>query len=355
MTLATAWKWSWPNSFFLRHSPGFHLVSAFIQPLRGLDFFWAIQVKNKNWLAAFTNYMRHETMLTKYTCNKAIYVAHEWVAWLDENGIFYADACPEIAIKFMRAKTAHQAKSSVNGKLWAMKKMYDWTRAQGLARNNPFEAVTRPRVGGRTIAYVPSMHAVERLLEQPDTQQHLGIRDRACLELLYGAGIRARELLNIRLRDLNLKDQYVIVKGKGGHERLAIFGGAAQYWLGQYLVVRASIPSTTGIAGRHQLFIHRRGAMNYDMLRAMIRFYAARAGLSLISAHSLRHAFATHMYQRGADIRAIQLMLGHAHLQTTTIYAHALTHEMHDMVETHHPRGSLYNGGSQSRLATVRW
>lgn len=85
--------------------------------------------------------------------------------------------------------------------------------------------------------------------------------------------------------------------------------------------------------------------MNYDMLRAMIRFYATRAGFSLISAHSLRHAFATHMYQRGADIRAIQLMLGHAHLQTTTIYAHALTHEMRDMVEAHHPRGALYQGG----------
>ena len=82
--------------------------------------------------------------------------------------------------------------------------------------------------------------------------------------------------------------------------------------------------------------------MNYEMLRNMVNGYAASAGFGLISAHSLRHAFATHLYQRGVNIRVIQELLGHAHLETTTIYAHALTHEMHDLLEIHHPRGTLY-------------
>lgn len=304
---------------------------------------------NENWLQAFDKHLRSETSLTRRSCNKAMYTANAWVAWLDEHGKDWPEASTETGRQYLRAQCADLAKNTVSGKIWVLKKMYNWSREQNLIPNNPFVGLSGPRTGPRSIAYVPSIHAMARLMEQPDTTTHLGLRDRACLELLYGAGIRAQELLGIRLNCLNLKDRYVHVKGKGGKERLAIFGETAQWWLEQYLSVRRAISIGKGPIGQ-KLFIHRRGAMNYEMLRTMVNGYATSAGFGLISAHSLRHAFATHLYQRGVNIRVIQELLGHAHLETTTIYAHALTHEMHDLLEIHHPRGTLYESKKRALM-----
>ena len=309
--------------------------------------------KNENWLRAFDRHLRSETSLTKRSCNKAMYTANAWVAWLDEHGKAWLEASTETGKQYLRTQCMDLAKSTVSGKIWVLKKMYSWSREENLIPTNPFTGLSGPRTGPRSIAYVPSIYAMARLMEQPDTTTHLGLRNRACLELLYGSGIRAQELLDIRLNCLNLKDRYVIVKGKGGHERLAIFGEAAQWWLEQYLSVRGAIFIGKEPIGQ-KLFIHRRSAMSYEMLRTMVKDYANSAGFGMISAHSLRHAFATHLYQRGVNIRVIQQLLGHAYLETTTIYSHALTHEMHHLLEIHHPRGILYEQKKTATYVTVK-
>lgn len=301
--------------------------------------------KSYNGIDAFDEYIRFDVGLTRRSGDKALYAVQEWHQWLAEQGKDWTQAGTDLAVSFMRTQNARWSTSTVQRKLWAMRKFYAWACQQGLLTHNPFYSVKGPKTAQPYIAYVPSIPAVERLLEQPDTSTHLGIRDRACLELLYGAGIRSQELLDLRLWDLNLKDRYAVVKGKGGAQRLVVFGDAAQDWMRRYLEIRSFIPLASGrcrSCANERVFMHHRGPMNYDMLRSMVSGYACWAGFALITAHSLRHAFATHMYQRGANLRVIQMMLGHACLQTTTIYAHALTDHMHDLLAIHHPRGELY-------------
>lgn len=300
---------------------------------------------------AFDDHIRWEAGLTRRSRDKALYAIQEWQRWLNEQGKDWRQAGADLAATFICSQNERWSRSTVQRKFWAMRKLYAWAQEQGLVKRNPFSDVRGPQTGQRFIAYVPSIPAMDRLLEQPNIHTHRGIRDRAAMELLFGAGIRAQELLHLRLGDLHLKDRYAIVKGKGGQQRLVVFGDAAQEWMRRYLEIRSFIPIDTGSAsswGSQQVFVHHRGPMNYDMLRSLVSVYARRAGFPLITAHSLRHAFATHMYQRGANLRVIQEMLGHACLQTTTIYAHALTNHMHDLLAIHHPRGELYDPKKRS-------
>lgn len=307
--------------------------------------------KIANGIDAFNDHLRWETELSRSSADKALYAIFEWQRWLNEQGKDWRQAGADLAASFMCAQNERWSRSTVQRKFWAMRKLYTWAHEQGLVERNPFYGVMGPKARQRYIAYVPSVPAVDRLLELPDVHTHLGIRDRAAMELLYGAGIRAQELLHLRLQDLNLKDRYAIVKGKGGQQRLVVFGDAAQDWMLRYLEIRPFIPVDAERDSRRvsqHVFVHHRGPMNYDMLRSLVSHYAYKAGFPLITAHSLRHAFATHMYQRGANLRVIQMMLGHACLQTTTIYAHALTDHMHDLLAIHHPRGELYESKKRS-------
>jgi integrase/recombinase XerD len=184
---------------------------------------------------------------------------------------------------------------------------------------------------------------VEALLAAPDTATALGQRDRTMLELMYASGLRVSELVALTTLNLSLNEGIVRVLGKGRKERLVPFGEVARDWLQRYLAeARPAL-----LAGRQteDLFVTSSGphpgtAMSRVMFWMLVRRYAVQAGITApLSPHTLRHAFATHLLNHGADLRAVQLLLGHADISTTTIYTHVARERLKSLHAQHHPRG----------------
>lgn len=180
---------------------------------------------------------------------------------------------------------------------------------------------------------------VEGLLQAPDTDTPLGLRDRTMLELMYASGLRVTELVGLKSVHLSLSDGALRVTGKGAKERLVPFGEEAHGWIERYLAeARGPILNRQT---SDALFVTRRGGpMTRQMFWKLIKAHALRGGVQVpLSPHTLRHAFATHLLNHGADLRAVQLLLGHADISTTTIYTHVARERLKQLHARHHPRG----------------
>jgi integrase/recombinase XerD len=194
----------------------------------------------------------------------------------------------------------------------------------------------------RTIAALPrflSADEVDRLLEQPDVAAPKGLRDRALLETLYATGLRVSELANLRSSDLNLDVGYVTTMGKGSKERIVPLGEQAAGWLRRYLA--DGRPRLLSRRTSPRLFVSARrgGGLSRVAIWKLIAGYGRAAGfVAALSPHVLRHSFATHLLDRGADLRSIQLMLGHADLSTTQIYTHVIESRLRAIYDRFHPR-----------------
>jgi integrase/recombinase XerD len=180
---------------------------------------------------------------------------------------------------------------------------------------------------------------VEALLQAPDVDTPLGARDRAMLELMYASGLRVSELVTLKSVHLSLADGVLRVTGKGGKERLVPFGAEAQTWIERYLARARS--EILGEQRSDALFVTSRGGpMTRQMFWKLIKRHALAADIrSALSPHTLRHAFATHLLNHGADLRAVQMLLGHADISTTTIYTHVARERLRQLHARHHPRG----------------
>lgn len=234
--------------------------------------------------------------------------------------------------------------STAAARRWMLQRLYKWAQREELRPDDP--AIDFPRVSAvpRVPSYVPSVHQVERLLAAPDTTTALGVRDRTVMEVLYATGMRAAEIVGLRMHQVDRKDRVIRVLGKGSRERLVIYGLQASDWLERYLAGPRSVLI-------HHAFGHARPTdavfvnpsrllgMRYFHLRSLVRTHAQQAGLPLVTPHVLRHAFATHMQERGMDLRTLQMLLGHAHLSTTTIYIRTRREALQELLEKHHPRG----------------
>ena len=219
----------------------------------------------------------------------------------------------------------------------AISRLLAFLRGEGALANDPLAELGRPR-RRRKVPRVLSLQEVTTLIEAPD-ESPLGIRDRAMLEILYAAGMRVSELVALRLSDLQLESRTCRVQGKGRRERLALLGEPAVHWLSRYLEeVR---PRWQRGSGDEHVFISRRGTkLTRQSVWYRVRHYGRRAGVvQELTPHVLRHSFATHLLEGGADLRAIQEMLGHADIGTTEIYTHVSRKRLHDLVESRHPRG----------------
>jgi integrase/recombinase XerD len=181
---------------------------------------------------------------------------------------------------------------------------------------------------------------VDRLLAQPDVKTPRGLRDRALIELLYATGMRVSELLSLRPADVNLEASYLTCSGKGNKQRIVPIGDEAGDWVKRYL--REGRSALLGKRSSPRLFVNAKGG-GHGLTRVgfwkILKGYARQAGLTKgLSPHMLRHSFATHLLERGADLRAIQMMLGHADLSTTQIYTHVLEQRMRSIYDKFHPR-----------------
>lgn len=227
---------------------------------------------------------------------------------------------------------------SVARALSSLRQFFRYRVREGWAAEDPTALVDSP-VQGRRLPDTLSEADVDALLNAPDTQDELGLRDRAMLELMYAAGLRVSELIRATYEQLNLRQGVIHVVGKGGRERLVPVGETAIDWLLQY--GRFSRPAVLDGRPCDALFVTRRGnGMTRQNVWYMIRRYATIAGVhGHVSPHGLRHAFATHLLNHGADLRVVQMLLGHADLSTTQIYTHVARARLEALHAEHHPRG----------------
>lgn len=259
--------------------------------------------------------------------------------WLAGRGLAMDAAREHDLQAYMGARMADKGKAtSANRRLTVFKRYYRWALRERRIMADP----TLRLVPARQALRVPktlSESQVDALLAAPDLGTPLGLRDRAMLELMYASGLRVSELVAMKTFDLSLNDGVLRVLGKGNKERLVPFGQEARRWIERYLA--DARPVILGGQQTADFFVTSRGAgMTRAMFWVIVKKQAAAAGIHVpLSPHTLRHAFATHLLNHGADLRAVQLLLGHADISTTTIYTHVARERLKQLHAQHHPRG----------------
>jgi integrase/recombinase XerD len=229
---------------------------------------------------------------------------------------------------------------TVARQLVTLRNLFRFAQTQDLISVDPCINLESPKIR-RTLPGYLRLEEVERLLEQPDEKTPLGLRDRAMLEVLYSTGLRVSELISLRVSDLDAKVGCVRCIGKGDKERIVPVGRKALGIVEKYLrQARAQLCCKGKFAGSPALFVNRRGgALSRVGVWKILSAYGRRAGLRRpIKPHMLRHSFATHLLERGADLRSVQLMLGHADISTTQIYTHVVEERLKQIYKAHHPR-----------------
>jgi integrase/recombinase XerD len=265
-----------------------------------------------------------------------------FAGWLAESGgsIVGADGTAINAyLAHLHARPGGIKTTSQRRLMASLRRCYRWLRDQGRMQADPLLNIDKPRQAQR-FPKTLSEKQVEDLLNAPDVATPLGLRDRAMLELLYATGLRVSELVGIRLFELSLNDNVVRVMGKGSKERLVPLGEVAADWLRRYIASARTELLKQRVSDA--IFITVRGSgMTRQMFWNLIKKYALQVGIpqERISPHVLRHAFATHLLNHGADLRVVQLLLGHADISTTQVYTHVARERLKQLHHQHHPRG----------------
>jgi integrase/recombinase XerD len=232
--------------------------------------------------------------------------------------------------------------TSANRRLTVFKRYFRWALRERVVQADP----TLRMLAAKQSMRVPktlSEQQVELLLNAPDVHEPLGLRDRSMLELMYASGLRVSELVQLKTLHVSLNDHVLRIMGKGSKERLVPFGEEARVWLEKY--VQSARPAILGGRQTDDLFVSSSGpkpgtALSRVMFWNLVKRYALQAGITTpLSPHTLRHAFATHLLNHGADLRSVQMLLGHADISTTTIYTHIARERLKTLHAQHHPRG----------------
>ena len=285
-----------------------------------LDVLWMERGLSKNTLSAY------RSDLCKF------------LLWLEGENIEVDQARSNNILTYL-ALSEKKSTRTIARSLSSLRRLYEYLYREGRMKINPVDNVDAPRLG-RNLPKSLTENEVESLLEAPNVKQALGLRDKCMLEVLYATGLRVSELVALTLHQINLRQGVIRVTGKGNKERLVPFGEIATQWLDKYLsstrdeiikdkfVTDVLFPSIRGKAMTRQTFWY------------MVKRYTVSAGIKKsISPHILRHAFATHLINHGADLRVVQMLLGHSDISTTQIYTHVARERLKDIHAEHHPRG----------------
>jgi len=262
--------------------------------------------------------------------------------WLAGRGLSLNQATEADLQAYFAERHAQTRATTANRRLTVFKRYFRWALRERLLAKDPTLRLLTARQPLRVPKTLTEAQ-VEALLLAPDVDTPLGLRDRAMLELLYASGLRVSELVNLKTWHVGLGEGVLRVTGKGNKERMVPFGQVAAEWIGRYL--SQARPDILGGVGSDDLFVTSRGtragqAMTRVMFWQLVKKYAVTAGITApLSPHTLRHAFATHLLNHGADLRAVQMLLGHADISTTTIYTHVARERLKSVVAQHHPRG----------------
>ena len=261
-----------------------------------------------------------------------------YAQWLDAQGLALNDSTETLLNSYFAAQHATTRATSANRRLSVFKRYFHWALREGSIHADPTLKLQSAKQALR-VPKTLSQAQVEALLHAPDVDTPLGLRDRTMLELMYASGLRVTELVSLGVLDVSLNDGVLRVLGKGAKERLVPFGEVARAWLERYLEEGRGVI----LDGQQtsDLFVTARGSrMTRVMFWIIVKKQAVAAGITApLSPHTLRHAFATHLLNHGADLRAVQMLLGHADISTTTIYTHVARQRLKALHAQHHPRG----------------
>jgi integrase/recombinase XerD len=258
--------------------------------------------------------------------------------WLAARGRQLAGSGEEDLNAYFAARHGQTKATTANRRLTVFKRFFRWALRERLVEADP----TLRLLSARQPLRVPKTLTeaqVEALLDAPDVETPLGLRDRTMLELSYASGLRVSELVTLKTFNVGMAEGVLRVLGKGSKERLVPFGQVARDWIERYL--REARPAILGGQQTEDLFVTARGhGMTRVMFWMIVKKHAREAGITApLSPHTLRHAFATHLLNHGADLRAVQMLLGHADISTTTIYTHVARERLKQLHAQHHPRG----------------
>jgi integrase/recombinase XerD len=262
----------------------------------------------------------------------------QYLRWLTPLGIAINASTQAELDAYFAASHAQTKATTANRRLTVFRRYFRWALRERLVMADPTLRLQAARQALRVPKSLTEAQ-VEALLNAPDAGTALGLRDRTMLELMYASGLRVTELVDLRIVQLGMSDGILKVFGKGAKERLVPFGETARLWIERYLL--ESRPVILGGQQTPDLFVTQRGAgMTRVMFWFIVKKYALAARINApLSPHTLRHAFATHLLNHGADLRAVQMLLGHADISTTTIYTHVARERLRQLHQVHHPRG----------------
>ena len=284
-----------------------------------IDFYWLTTGASKNTLSAYRSDLK---IFSK---------------WLNNNSLIDVDK-KQIQDYFSYRKDSNISASTQSRMLTCLHSFYQFLSDKKNLTIDPTEQLDYPKLEKKLPIFL-NVQEVERLLEAPNSKSLFGQRDRAMLELLYSCGLRVSELINLSYHNINLKDEFIRIHGKGNKERLLPMGEIAIDYLTKYEL--NSRPALLKNGQSDSYFLSNRGsAMSRQNFFYIIKDYASKAGIEKpLSPHSLRHAFATHLVQKGADLRSVQLMLGHSDISSTQLYTHIQNAQLKAQHQKHHPRG----------------
>ena len=284
-----------------------------------IDFYWLTTGASKNTLSAYRSDLK---IFSK---------------WLNNNSLIDVDK-KQIQDYFSYRKDSNISASTQSRMLTCLHSFYQYLSDKQDLKIDPTEQLDYPKLEKKLPIFL-NVQEVERLLEAPNSKSLFGQRDRAMLELLYSCGLRVSELINLSYHNINLKDEFIRIHGKGNKERLLPMGEIAIDYLTKYEL--NSRPALLKNGQSDSYFLSNRGrAMSRQNFFYIIKDYASKAGIEKpLSPHSLRHAFATHLVQKGADLRSVQLMLGHSDISSTQLYTHIQNAQLKAQHQKHHPRG----------------
>lgn len=291
-------------------------------------------------LDRFLHYLTVEKGLSKNTIEAYGHGLNRFLDYLQEKGIEAASGISKLDIRefLLFLKRKGLSSKSLARNLVSIRVFLRFLEEEGILQVSPAEEIESPKIA-RTLPQILSPDEVETLLEQPDPLTPRGVRDRAMLEMLYATGTRVSELIRLQIQHLHLEAGYVLLYGKGSRERIVPMGREAMGWVQRYL----KGPRQSLLRHRESafLFLNRSGKpMSRQQFWKSIKAYGWKAGIrKRITPHLLRHSFATHLLERGADLRSVQLMLGHVDISTTQIYTHVTGERLKKIHQRYHPRG----------------
>ena len=284
-----------------------------------IDYYWLSTGASKNTLAAYRSDLK---------------IFNKWLA-----GKSFISVNSKHIQDYFSDRQKNNIGSSTQARiLTSLHSFYQYLLANQLIKNDPTEQLSHPKLEKKLPVFL-NIQEVEKLLEAPSSSSLFGQRDRAMLELLYSCGLRVSELINLSYHNINLKEEFIRIHGKGNKERVLPMGEIAIDYLMKYETNARPVLLKNGQSDSY--FLSNRGsAMSRQNFFYIIKAYANQVGIDKpLSPHSLRHAFATHLVQKGADLRSVQLMLGHSDISSTQLYTHIQNAQLKAQHAKHHPRG----------------